>query len=63
MNADNQQERLGNYIAGYTDGEGSFHIAIQKVPHVKFGQELIAESDMLHFLKCDMKASFTVNIT
>ena len=43
MSADNQQERLGNYIAGYTDGEGSFHIAIQKSPKLKFGYQLLPE--------------------
>ena len=26
---DNQQERLDDYLAGYVDGEGSFHVAIQ----------------------------------
>ena len=25
---DNQQERLDDYLAGYVDGEGSFHVAI-----------------------------------
>ena len=43
MNADNQQERLDSYIAGYVDGEGSFHVAIQKVGHVKFGYQLLPE--------------------
>ena len=43
MSADNQQERLSYYISGYVDGEGSFHVAIQKVPHVKFGYQLLPE--------------------
>jgi hypothetical protein len=43
MNADNQQERLDSYIAGYVDGEGSFHIAIQKVEHTKFGYQMVPE--------------------
>lgn len=43
MNADNQQERLDSYIAGYVDGEGSFHIAVQKVAHVRFGYQLAPE--------------------
>ena len=43
MKADNQQERLDSYIAGYVDGEGSFHIAIQKVVHVRFGYQLLPE--------------------
>jgi len=28
----NQQERLDAYIAGYVDGEGSFHVAVQRNP-------------------------------
>ena len=43
MSADNQQERLDSYIAGYVDGEGSFHVAIQKVAHVRFGYQLLPE--------------------
>ena len=43
MSADNQQERLGCYISGYVDGEGSFHVAIQKVPHVRFRYQLLPE--------------------
>lgn len=43
MSADNQQERLSYYISGYVDGEGSFHVAIQKVAHVKFGYQLLPE--------------------
>ncbi len=41
--ADNQQERLGCYIAGYVDGEGSLHVAIQKSPYVLVGYQLIPE--------------------
>ena len=43
VGADNQQERLGNYIAGYVDGEGSFHIGIQKSQYVKLGYQLVPE--------------------
>ncbi len=43
MSADNQQERLDAYITGFVDGEGSFHVAIQKVKHVKFGYQLVPE--------------------
>jgi hypothetical protein len=43
MSADNQQERLSNYISGFVDGEGSFHIAIQKSPNLKFGYQLLPE--------------------
>lgn len=41
--ADNQQERLGCYIAGYVDGEGSFHVSIQKSRYVLVGYQLIPE--------------------
>ena len=47
MGAGNQQGRLdsnlGNYIAGFVDGEGSFHIAIQKNPSVKIKWQLVPE--------------------
>ena len=43
MSADNQQERLSWYVAGYVDGEGSFHVAIQKSPNVKLGYQVIPE--------------------
>ncbi len=41
--ADNQQERLDYYLAGYVDGEGSFHVAIQRNPHVRFKWQLVPE--------------------
>ncbi len=41
--ADNQQERLGCYIAGYVDGGGSFHVSIQKSSYVLVGYQLIPE--------------------
>jgi hypothetical protein len=47
MSADNQQERpgiwLGYYIAGFVDGEGSFHVAVQKSKNVKLGIQVIPE--------------------
>ena len=33
----------GNYIAGFVDGEGSFHIAFQKRPALKFGWQAVPE--------------------
>src|SRR5688572_22360195 len=41
--ADNQQERLDAYIAGYVDGEGSFHVAIQRNLHTRSGWQLVPE--------------------
>jgi len=40
---DNQQERLGDYLSGYVDGEGTFHIAIQRNPSTKTGWQLVPE--------------------
>ena len=45
---DNQQERpdisgLGHYIAGFVDGEGSFHIAIQRSRFTRVGLQAIPE--------------------
>jgi LAGLIDADG endonuclease len=39
----NQQERLDAYIAGYVDGEGSFHVAVQRNPTTKSGWQLVPE--------------------
>ena len=41
--ADNQQERLDAYIAGYVDGEGSFHVAVQRNPSTKSRWQLVPE--------------------
>jgi hypothetical protein len=41
--ADNQQERLDAYIAGYVDGEGSFHVAVQRNPFTRTGYQLVPE--------------------
>jgi hypothetical protein len=41
--AANQQERLDSYIAGFVDGEGSFHIAIQRNPSTRLGWQLVPE--------------------
>lgn len=47
LGGDNQQERFscmdGHYIAGFVDGEGSFHVAFQKRPDLKFGWQAIPE--------------------
>jgi hypothetical protein len=39
----NQQERLDAYIAGFVDGEGSFHVAIQRNPCTRVGLQLVPE--------------------
>ena len=41
--ADNQQERLDSYIAGYVDGEGSFSVAVQRNSTCRLGFQLVPE--------------------
>jgi LAGLIDADG DNA endonuclease family protein len=41
--ADNQQERLDGYIAGYVDGEGTFSITLSRAPTSLIGWQLIPE--------------------
>ena len=41
--ADNQQERLDAYIAGFVDGEGSFHVAICRNDGTRAGWQLVSE--------------------
>jgi LAGLIDADG endonuclease len=39
----NQQERLESYIAGFVDGEGCFHVAVQRNPSTRVGWQLVPE--------------------
>src|SRR5947209_7539172 len=41
--ADNQQERLDGYIAGYVDGEGSFSVVVNRNPSCRSGYQLVPE--------------------
>ena len=41
--ADNQQERLDGYIAGYVDGEGCFSVVVNRNPTCKSGYQLVPE--------------------
>ena len=44
MGADNQQERLdANWIVGFVDGEGCFHISINKIPEMSLGWQVLPE--------------------
>ncbi len=44
MAADNQQERLdASWIVGFTDGEGCFHISINKIPEMSLGWQVLPE--------------------
>lgn len=44
MSADNQQERLGaSWISGFTDGEGCFHISINRISGMSLGWQVLPE--------------------
>ena len=44
MSADNQQERLDiNWIVGFTDGEGCFHVALNRLPKMTLGWQVLPE--------------------
>ena len=41
--AANQQERLDAYLAGFVDGEGTFHVAVCRSASAKAGFQLVPE--------------------
>jgi LAGLIDADG endonuclease len=41
--ADGCWDRVPDYLAGYVDGEGSFHVAVQRNPTTRFGWQLVPE--------------------
>ena len=44
MGADNQQERLDvSWIVGFVDGEGCFHVALNKLPKMTLGWQVLPE--------------------
>ncbi len=44
MAADNQQERLdARWVAGFVDGEGCFHVSINKLPKMTAGWQVLPE--------------------
>lgn len=44
MTADNQQERLDpRWISGFVDGEGCFHVSINKIPKMSIGWQVLPE--------------------
>lgn len=55
MAADNQQERLdASWIAGFTDGEGCFHISINKIPEMSLGWQVLPEFRIVQHEKDEM---------
>jgi hypothetical protein len=64
---DNQQERLSDYLSGYVDGEGSFHVAVQRNPSTRFGWQLVPEfhvsqdrhrASVLHLLQAHLGCGY-----
>ena len=44
LSADNQQERLDvNWLVGFVDGEGCFHVSINKMKSMKLGWQVLPE--------------------
>ena len=44
MTADNQQERLDSrWVSGFVDGEGCFHVSINKIPKMSIGWQVLPE--------------------
>ena len=44
MSADNQQERLDTkWIVGFVDGEGCFHVSINRLPKMTLGWQVLPE--------------------
>ena len=44
MSAGNQQERLNAFwIVGFTDGEGCFHVSLNKLPKMSLGWQVLPE--------------------
>jgi len=55
MDADNQQERLNeSWIVGFTDGEGCFHISINKIPEMSLGWQVLPEFRIVQHEKDEM---------
>ena len=54
LGADNQQERLdANWIVGFVDGEGCFHVSINKIPKMSLGWQVLPEFRIVQHEKDD----------
>ena len=54
MSADNQQERLDtNWIIGFVDGEGCFHISINKIDKMSLGWQVLPEFRVVQHIRDD----------
>ncbi len=52
MTADNQQERLDpRWVAGFVDGEGCFHVSINKHPRMSTGWQVLPEFRIVQHMR------------
>ena len=55
IGADNQQERPNNsWVCGFVDGEGCFHVAINKMPKMRLGWQVLPEFRVVQH-RCDIR--------
>ena len=55
MSADNQQERLdANWIVGFTDGEGCFYVALNRLPKMTLGWQVLPEFRIVQHKRDDI---------
>ena len=60
LSADNQQERLDGYwIAGFVDGEGCFHVSINRMPKMTMGWQVLPEFRLVQHKK-DVDVLFSI---
>src|SRR3989304_3672004 len=70
MGAGDQQgrpdEQIGHYIAGFVDGEGSFHVAVQRNPTTRLKWQVIPEfhisQNLASILSSTRRCSFIMYI-
>ena len=63
LSADNQQESLdAEWIVGFVDGEGCFHVAINKQPKMKIGWQVLPEFRIVQH-KRDIKILYKIRNT
>jgi hypothetical protein len=60
MSADNQQESLdAEWIVGFVDGEGCFHVAINRQPKMTLGWQVLPEFRIVQH-KRDLKVLYAI---
>jgi hypothetical protein len=63
ISADNQQESLDSeWIVGFVDGEGCFHVAINKQPKMKIGWQVLPEFRIVQH-KRDINILYNIQYT